>query len=243
MVLVGIGYWVRQKVAETPAFEAARAQTEALEQIQAPVVQVLRRRGGGVAIGMGLRWGENIAYYILTAFSITYATEVVGLSRNVALNALMIGAACEFVAVPLFGMLSDRIGRRPVYMIGAVGMALWAFAFFRLLDTGLTPAVVAGAVVGLVLHGAMYAPQAAFISELFPTRMRYSGVSLAFQVSSIFAGSLAPIIALELLRRTGSSVPVSIYVAVTCAVSALAAFMARETKGESFETIDRRWSS
>jgi metabolite-proton symporter len=241
VVLVAIGYWVRQQVAETPAFEAARARIEAVEETHAPLVQVLRERSGGVWVGMGLRWGENIAYYILTAFSITYATDVVGLSRNVALYALMVGAACEFVAVPLFGMLSDRIGRRPVYLIGSLGMVIWAFAFFRLLDTGLTPAVVAGAVVGLVLHGAMYAPQAAFVSELFPTRMRYSGVSFAFQVSSIFAGSLAPIIAIELLRRTGSSLPISIYVAVTCAVTALAAFMARESKGESFDEIDRRW--
>jgi metabolite-proton symporter len=241
VILVGVGYWVRQQVAETPAFEAARQRIEAVEETRAPLVQVVRERSGGVWIGMGLRWGENIAYYILTAFSITYATDVVGLSRNVALYALMVGAACEFVAVPLFSNLADRIGRRPVYLIGSLGMVIWAFAFFRLLDTGLTPAVVAGVVVGLVLHGAMYGPQAAFISELFPTRMRYSGVSFAFQVSSIFAGSLAPIIAIELLRRTGSSTPISIYVAVTCAVSAIAAFMARETKGESFDEIDRRW--
>jgi MFS family permease len=140
--------------------------------------------------------------------------------------------------MPAFSWLSDQIGRRPVYAIGAAGQAIWAFAFFRMLDTGATPLVVLAVVVGLVFHGAMYGPQAAFIAELFPTRFRYSGASFAYQMTSIVAGSLAPIIALALFRQTHSAVPIAIYVAAACAVSVVAALMARETKGRSFAEID-----
>ena len=140
--------------------------------------------------------------------------------------------------MPMFSWLSDKIGRRPVYAIGAGGMALWAFAFFRMLDTGATPLVLLAVIVGLICHGAMYGPQAAFIAELFPTRFRYSGASFAYQATSIVAGSVAPIIALALWNRTHSSLPISIYVGVACAISFVAALMARETKGLTFAEID-----
>jgi MFS family permease len=130
------------------------------------------------------------------------------------------------------------VGRRPVYFIGAAGMALWGFAFFRMLDTGMSPAILLAVIVGLVLHGAMYGPQAAFIAELFPTRVRYSGASLAYQATSVFAGSLAPIIALALFRETRSATPIAVYLCVACAISAAAAFLARETKGKTFAEID-----
>ena len=235
VVLIGVGYWVRASIAETPVF----AETKATEGVsKAPALEVIRRKPKALAIGMGLRLGENISYYLITAFSISYLTDVVGLSRNVALQGLLVAAVAEFIAIPLFARLSDTVGRRPVYIIGALGMALWAFAFFRMLETGLTPNIFGAMIVGLVLHGAMYAPQAAFIAELFPTRTRYSGASLAYQVTSIFAGSLAPIIALALFRQSGSTASVAIYVAVTCLVSAAAAFLAKETKGMTFAEID-----
>jgi MFS family permease len=119
-------------------------------------------------------------------------------------------------------------------------MGIWAFAFFKLLDTGATVPILAAMIVGLVLHGAMYGPQAAFISELFPTRFRYSGASIAYQLTSVFAGSLAPIIALWLLQTTHSTLAISIYVAMACAVSLFAALRARETKGETWAQIDAR---
>jgi MFS family permease len=234
-VLIAVGYWVRSTLAESPVFEAAVAGTGVA---RAPVVEAIRRRPGGIAVGMGLRVGENIAYYVITAFSITYITEVVGLSRTVALDALLAGAAVECLAIPFFAWLSDKVGRRPVYFVGAAGMAIFGFAFFRMLDTGMTPMVLAAVVVGLVLHGAMYGPQAAFIAELFPTRFRYSGASLAYQATSIFAGSLAPIIALALFRQTGSALPIAVYLFAAGAISAVAALVARETRGRTFAEID-----
>jgi metabolite-proton symporter len=235
VVLIGVGYWVRSSIAESPVFEAA---IEDKAVVRAPVIEAIRQRPRGLAVGIGLRVGENISYYVITAFSITYITEVVGLSRTVALNALLAGAAAECLAIPVFAWLSDKLGRRPVYFVGAAGMALWGFAFFRMLDTGMTPAILLAVIVGLVLHGAMYGPQAAFIAELFPTRVRYSGASLAYQVTSVFAGSLAPIIALALFRDTGSATPIAVYLFVACAISAAAAFLARETRGKTFAQID-----
>jgi metabolite-proton symporter len=236
LVLVAIGWWVRMSLEETPLFRQLEAQEDAIPK--APLLEALQKRPGGVAIGAGLRVGENICYYVITAFSLTYVTDIVHMSKSVALNALLAGAAVEVVAMPIFSWLSDKVGRRAVYAIGAGGQAIWAFAFFRMLDTGATPMVVAALIVGLVLHGAMYGPQAAFIAELFPTRFRYSGASFAYQATSVVAGSLAPIIAVALLKQTHSSLPISIYVAAACAISVVSALMARETKGKSWAEID-----
>jgi metabolite-proton symporter len=236
IVLIGIGWWVRTSVEESPAFLDAQRQASTGK---APALEAIRTHPRELAVGAGLRLGENISYYVITAFSITYVTEVVGLTRQTALNALLVGAAAHFLTIPAFAWLSDRFGRRPVYVLGAAGTGLWVFAFFRLLDTGATPAVMAAIIIGLILHGAMYGPQAAFLAEMFPTRMRYSAVSLAYQLTSIVAGSLAPIIAIVLLRTTGSADAVAVYVAGCAAVTLISALLARETRGRSFAEIDR----
>jgi MFS family permease len=175
---------------------------------------------------------------VITTFAIAYLGETLHANRSVGLTAVLVGSAVEAVAMPLFSILSDRIGRRPVYALGAGGMAVWIFAFFFLLKGADAATVSAAMVVALILHGAMYGPQAAFISELFPTRYRYSGVSIAYQVTSIFAGSLAPVIAVALLQATHGWIPIAIYVAATCVVSFVAALVARETRGLSFAEID-----
>ena len=230
-VLVAIGWWVRSSVAESRVFEEAQSELSEEAAHRYPAAAVLRQKPKALVTGAGLRVGENIVYYILTTFSITFLTEVAGESRSVALTALLAGAAAECVTVPLFALLSDRIGRRPVYAFGAFGLAAWIFAFFALLGTGNQIPIFAAVVVGLVLHGAMYGPQAAFIAELFPTRIRYSGVSIAYQLTSIVAGSLAPIIALALYKAWGSATPVAVYVAVACFISGVAALLAKETRG------------
>jgi MFS family permease len=181
---------------------------------------------------------ENISFYVFATFGLTYLVDHLHVPRTTALNATLIGTAVEVAIIPIAAALSDRVGRRPVYFFGAVALAVWSFIFFRLLDTGQTPLIIAAMVGGLACHGIMYGPQAAFIAELFPTRMRYSGASLAYQGTSIFAGSLAPIIALALLGRFNSWVPIAIYLAIAGAISAFAALKARETKGLTFAEID-----
>ncbi|HEY0130477.1 MAG TPA: MFS transporter, partial [Allosphingosinicella sp.] len=183
------------------------------------------------------RVGENISYYILTVFSLTFLVDVAAESRSQALQALLIGAAVQFFAIPLFARLSDRIGRRPVYAFGGLGLAAFSFAFFPMLASGDPALIVLAVVAGLVLHSAMYGPQAAFITELFPTRIRYSGVSIAYQLTSILAGSLAPIVALWLYREYNSALPVAIYVGVACFVSGVTALLAKETKGVELSAI------
>jgi len=235
-VLVLVGYWVRVSLAESPLFQ--QALEDAGAPPKAPVIDAIRERPGGLAIGAGLRVAENICFYVVTTFGLTYIVDHAHLTRSLALNAMLIGTAIEVVLIPLFAALSDKVGRRPVYFLGAAGIAVWGFAFFRLIDTGQPSLIVLAIVGGLVCHALMYGPQAAFIAELFPTRMRYSGASLAYQATSIFAGSLAPIVALALLDRFKSWVPIAIYLAIAGAISAFSAWKARETKGLSFAEID-----
>lgn len=234
-LLVAVGWYIRNRVTESPMFEKEVGEAEVPPKL--PAMDVIRERPRAMLLGAGLRVGENISYYILTVFSLTYLVDVAEESRSLALNALLIGAAVQFFAIPGFALLSDRIGRRPVYAFGGLGLAAWSFALFPLLGSGSNLEIYLALVVGLVLHGAMYGPQAAFITELFPTRIRYSGVSMAYQLTSIVAGSLAPIIALALYTEYRSALPVAIYVGIACAISGLSALLARETKGVELAAI------
>ena len=234
-VLVVVGWYIRNRVSESRLFEEAMDEAEVPPKL--PAIDVLRERPKAVLLGAGLRWGENISYYVLTVFSLTYLVDVAAESRSLALNALLIGAGVQFFAIPLFARLSDVVGRRPVYAFGGLGLAAWSFAFFPMLGSGNHLAIYAALVVGLVLHGAMYGPQAAFITELFPTRIRYSGVSIAYQLTAIAAGSLAPIIALWLYQRSDSALPVAIYLGASCAISGVSALLARETRGVELAEI------
>lgn len=240
-VLVVVGLWIRVSVSESPAFLEARARAEAEEAAgvrqRPPVVEVLRSGRRGVLTAIGVRIGENVSYYVLTAFLLVYVTVHLHLPKGDALNAVLIGSAVHFVTIPLWGALSDRIGRRAVTLVGSVGMAGWAFAFFALLDSRSFPVIAAAVTAGLLLHGAMYGPQAAFISEMFDTRVRYSGASMGSQVASIIGGALAPIIAVELLKEYGSSVPVSVYLCAAALITTATALVARETRGRSLERV------
>ncbi|MCX4712669.1 MFS transporter [Streptomyces griseus] len=234
-VLVMLGLWIRISVEESPVFleaqKKAREQAAAGVKEQPPVVEVFRRSWREVLLAIGTRFGENISYYILTAFLLVYVTVHLELSKSDALNAVLIGSAVHFVTIPLWGALSDRIGRRPVSLIGALGMAVWAFGFFALLDTESFPVIVLSVTVGLLLHGAMYGPQAAFISEMFDTKVRYSGASMGSQLASIIGGALAPLIAVELLKDYRSSVPISLYLCFAALVTAVTVWIAKETRG------------
>ncbi|WP_297693233.1 MFS transporter [Phenylobacterium sp.] len=235
IVLIGVGLWVRFSIAESPVFDQARSEGGVH---RAPVLEALRTRPAGMALGSALKLAENISYYVMTAFAITYVTEVLKLPRTVALDAVLAGGVAGAISMPLWSILSDRIGRRPVYAFGAAGVALWLFAFFPLVRTG-APAIIAFAVVaGVTIHSAMNGPQGAFIAELFPTRVRYSGASLSYQLPAVIGGSLAPIISIGLLKATGSTTAISAYVAAACAITFIATLIARETRGRSFREID-----
>ncbi|KMS85445.1 MFS transporter, partial [Streptomyces regensis] len=202
-VLVVIGLWIRLAVAESPVFvEAVRKADGEEVPEKAPILTVLRFHWREVLIAMGARFGENASYYVITAFVLVYLTNHLDVSRSMGLNAVLVGSAVHLVTIPVWGWLSDVIGRRAVYLFGAAGTGVWAFVFFVLLDTESGWGTIAAVTVGLVLHGAMYSPQAAFFSELFGTRVRYSGASIGYQLASIAAGGVAPLIATALLDAT-----------------------------------------
>jgi MFS family permease len=236
-LLVVVGWWIRRSVAETPSFRQAVEAAGAPPKL--PAIEVLRERPRALLTGAGLRLGENIIYYVITVFSITYMTQVAHLTKAQALNAILVGAAIHFFVIPLMGALSDRIGRRIVYAAGGLGGAGFAFLFFPMLGSGDWGQAVLAVTIALVLHGAMYGPQAAFFSELFGTRVRYSGSSIGYQLASIAAGALAPLIATALLKAYGSSVPISVYVLITCVITVVAIVIARETRGADLEDRDR----
>ena len=229
-VLVLVGLWIRISIEESPVFRAAREHAATAEEApRLPVVQVLRDYPREIILAIGARLAENIGYYIFTAFALSYATQVVGIDQGTALNAALIASAIHFAAIPAMGALSDRFGRRPVYLLGAVGVGVWGFVFFRLYDTESFVLLALAGTIALIFHGAMYGPQASFFSELFSTQVRYSGLSVAGQVSSIVAGSLAPLIATALLLEYGSSVPISMYLAGAAVLTVLAVLFSRET--------------
>ncbi|MDY7805338.1 MFS transporter [Burkholderia stagnalis] len=226
LLLVGFGLWLRHGVDETPQFEQL-AESNATAEI--PVAEVLKHYWRRLLIAGGVRIGSDVLYALIVVFTLTYVTTVLNLSRPVALTAVMAGTACNALAVPFFGALSDRFGRRPVYLAGALAGIVWAFVFFVMLDTARPGVVVAAAAFGLVIHAAMYGPQAAFITEQFPTRVRYAGSSLAYTLAGIVGGGFAPLVITALFRQTGTTTAVSLYVTAALVVTALALLAARET--------------
>jgi metabolite-proton symporter len=238
-VLVIVGLWIRLSVDESPVFKQALAQAEArkAKAEPLPLVSVLRHHWRDVLIAMGARMAENISYYVITAFILVYATTAADVSKQTALNAVLIASAVHFAVIPAWGALSDRIGRRPVYLLGAAGVGLWMFPFFMLIDTGDFGSLLLAVTVGLVLHGAMYAPQAAFFSEMFATRMRYSGASIGAQFASVAAGAPAPLIATALLSEYDSSTPISLYVIAAALLTLVAVWVAEETRHRDLSEV------
>jgi metabolite-proton symporter len=236
-VLVLIGLYIRLQLEESPVFEEARGEIAEKKQTAShmPLLEVIKTYPKEVLIAMGMRMAENISYYIFTIVVLSYATTYLGATTDLILKMLLIGAAIQFLLIPAIGALSDRVGRRPLYLAGAVGVGVWTFFFFGLIETQEPGKVLLAVVVGLFFHSLMYAPQAAFFSELFGTSVRYTGASVGYQLASIFAGALAPIIALKLLGtpEENNTTAVAIYVCVASAITVVAVLFAKETKASS----------
>jgi metabolite-proton symporter len=225
-LLVIVGLMIRVRILETPAFTKVK---EASREAHQPIIEVLKTYPKQVLLAMGARFGENGAFYIYSVFVLTYATQHVKMPQQVVLTAMLIGAGLELIAIPFFGAMSDRFGRRPVYLFGAIATALWAYPMFRLLDTASPPLVWLALIVAFVFsHAAMYGPQAAFFSELFGTRVRYSGASLGAQLAAVLAGGTSPFIATLLLANYGTNA-LSLYLIFMAAVTIVAVLLASET--------------
>jgi metabolite-proton symporter len=227
IALLAVGLFIRLQIFESPLFAQTREQKQ---RSRVPLFDVLRRYPRNVLLAMGARFAENGSFYIFTVFVLTYATGALGMPRTSILSGVLIGSVAQFVAIPLFGLLSDGIGRRPVYLAGAAGLALFAFPFFWIVDFASPPLMTLAIAIGLVVQSAMYAPQAAFFSELFGTDVRYTGASIGYQLASPLAGGLAPLISVALLEWSeGRPWPVSVYLIVLSAITLISVWLAAET--------------
>jgi MFS family permease len=219
IVMVGVGLWIRLGIMETPVFQKVIAE-ERIERV--PVLEVLKRQPREVALTALLRLPEQAPGYIFGAFVFTYGTTVLGESRNFLLIAVLVQAVLGFLWVTIAGHLSDRLGRKNMYIVGCVFVAVFGFIYFAMLDTKVTTLIfVAVALSGLPIM-TMYGPEAALIAESFSPRLRYSGSSLGYQLASIIAGGPSPFIATALLAAYNSSLPIALYIA-GCAVIGITA--------------------
>jgi MFS family permease len=227
VILMGVGLFIRLHVLESPIFTALKAEPAPTAP---PLLELLRRHPRNVLLAMGARFAENAFFYIFTVLILSYGTQQLHLDKETVLFGVLLGCAFQLLAIPAFGALSDRLGRRPVYLGGAIFLTLFAFPFFWLADLRSGAAVAVAIVIGLIGHAAMYGPQAAFFSELFGTRVRYTGASLGYQLASPLAGGLAPFIATALLGWSGGKPwPVALYLIAMGAITIICVVLAEET--------------
>ncbi|MDT0381087.1 MFS transporter [Streptomyces sp. DSM 42041] len=224
-VLILVGLWIRKAVEESPLFRESMQQAPERH----PLRDVFRDHRRPLLITIGMRIASDVSYYTFALFSITYVTQQLGADRSLVLNGVIIASAVQLLAIPAFAVLSDRVGRRPVYLAGAVIVGVWGFAFFPLLDTESAGAAALAITVGLIGQAAMYGPMAAYIAELFPTPVRYSGSSVGYQLAGVVGGSVAPLIGVALLSRFDSGYAVAAYTALASAVTVAAVWWSKET--------------
>ena len=223
IILIGVGLWIRLGILETPVFQQLLDEDK-IEK--APIIEVFKKQPKEIILSALLRVGQQAPFYIFTAFIFAYAVGTLHMSRNLILSAVLVASCVSFVSIPLFGHMSDRIGRRKIYLIGAVATGLFGFLYFGMVDTAIPSAVFIAIVLSLIPHDMQYGPQAALIAEAFTPRLRYSGSSLGYQFASVIAGGPAPLIATALFAAYHSGYAISIYIAACTVVSLIsAAFM------------------
>jgi metabolite-proton symporter len=220
IILVGVGLWIRLGILETPVFQKL-LDSDKVEK--APILEVIKKQPREIILSALARLSEQTPFYIFTAFIFAYAVNTLKMDRNFILAAVMAAAVVSFVTIPLSGHISDRIGRRKMYLIGVVATGLFGFLYFGMVDTAIPSAVFIAIVLSLIPHDIQYGPQAALIAESFTPRLRYSGSSLGYQLASIIAGGPAPLIATWLFATYKTGYAIAIYIAACAVISAVAA--------------------
>lgn len=230
-VLIVVGMFIRSNVKESPVFEDMKARKQI---VKSPVMEVILKHPRTFFVAIGLKISEVSWVYMLTVFMVVYATTTLKLPKSLILDAILIAAMVELITIPLFGYLSDIIGRRPLYFIGAIFTILFAFPLFWLFDLKTPEAIILTIVVAMSMgHGLMFAPEATYFPELFGANVRYSGASFGFQVAAAIGGGFSPILATALAGYMGGTAGVSIMLIVLALITLVAACFARETKDDA----------
>jgi metabolite-proton symporter len=223
-VLFGVGLWIRLGILETPFFERMVA---AEQRSSRPVVEAIRNNGREIVLTCLVRMGQHASFYLFTTFALSYGVASLGLPQQSFLTVILIAGVVSLVTTPLWGWLSDVIGRRRMYLIGVVTMLVFAVPYFAVLESGSFALIAVFVVLSLVVHDMQYGPQAALIAEAFPAPVRYSGSALGYQLSSITSAGPAPIVATFLAAQFGSSLPAGFYLVALCAVALVATLLLR----------------
>jgi MFS family permease len=229
IVLVGIGLWIRIGILETPVFRQL-VETNKIEK--APILEVMKKQPREIILSALLRMAEQAPFYIFTAFIFAYATGTLKMSRELVLSAVLVASCVSFITIPLSGHVSDLIGRRRMYLIGAAATGIFGFLYFALMGTEAPALVFIAIVLSLIPHDMMYGPQAALIAEAFTPRLRYSGASMGYQLASIIAGGPAPLIATALFAVYHTGYAVAIYIAACAIVSLVSAALMPDYTGK-----------
>jgi len=220
IILVGVGLWIRLGILETPVFQQL-LDTRKIEK--APIVEVFRKHPKEILLSALLRMAEQAPFYIFTAFIFAYGVTTLKMSRDFILIAVLAASCLSFISIPLSGHISDLIGRRKMYLIGAATVGVFGFLYFAMVDTAVPALVFIAIVLSLIPHDMQYGPQAALIAEAFTPRLRYSGASLGYQLASVIAGGPAPLIATALFATYHTGYAISVYIAACAVVSLVAA--------------------
>jgi MFS family permease len=229
IILVAVGLWIRLGILETPVFQKLLDEKKVEK---APIIEVIKKQPREIILSALLRMSEQAPFYIFTAFVFAYTVGTLHMSRDFILTAVMVAACVSFITIPLSGHISDRIGRRKMYLIGVVSIGFFGFLYFGMIDTAIPSAVFIAIVLSLIPHNIQYGPQAALIAESFTPRLRYSGASLGYQLASIIAGGPAPIIATALFAHYQTGYAIAIFIAGCAVISLVAASFMPDYTGQ-----------
>jgi MFS family permease len=229
IVLIGIGLWIRLGILETPVFKQL-VESKRIEK--APILEVIKKQPREIILSALVRMAEQAPFYIFTAFVFSYGTGALKMSRELVLSAVLVASCLSFVTIPLSGHISDRIGRRKMYLIGAAATGVFGFVYFAMLGSHSPVLIFAAIVLSLIPHDMMYGPQAALIAEAFTPRLRYSGASLGYQLASVIAGGPAPLIATALFAAYHTGYAVAAYIAACAVISLIATALMPDFTGK-----------